>query len=451
MNSEATIAYFSMEIGFSNNIPTYSGGLGILAGDTLKSAADLKIPLVAVTLISKKGYFRQDIDKDGKQIEYPIDWDPSKFMTLLPKKIEIKIEGRNVHVQAWCYKVQSITGGEVEVFYLDTDVEENIKEDREITAHLYGGDDCYRLKQEVVLGIGGVRMLHTLGFHIKKYHMNEGHASLLTLELLLTHKRDVESVWDERWIWDIDTVKDLCVFTTHTPIEAGHDRFSHELVKRVLGEIVPFELLKRLGGEYQLNMTLLALNLSKYINGVAKKHGEVSKALFPGYEINAITNGVHSFTWTCESFKQLYNKYITGWANEPELFVRAETIPDEELWKAHLQAKNELINYIKKVSGVEIEQDVFTIGFARRFTSYKRADLIFSNLERLSKICEKGKFQIIFAGKSHPKDTPGKDIIKRIIDLAKTIDNKVKIIFLKDYNIEMALKLVSGVDVISIL
>ncbi|OHB41218.1 MAG: alpha-glucan phosphorylase [Planctomycetes bacterium GWF2_39_10] len=447
MNSEATIAYFSMEIGFSNNIPTYSGGLGILAGDTLKSAADLKIPLVAVTLISKKGYFRQDIDKDGKQIEYPIDWDPSKFMTLLPKKIEIKIEGRNVHVQAWCYKVQSITGGEVEVFYLDTDVEENIKEDREITAHLYGGDDCYRLKQEVVLGIGGVRMLHTLGFHIKKYHMNEGHASLLTLELLLTHKRDVESVWDERWIWDIDTVKDLCVFTTHTPIEAGHDRFSHELVKRVLGEIVPFELLKRLGGEYQLNMTLLALNLSKYINGVAKKHGEVSKALFPGYEINAITNGVHSFTWTCESFKQLYNKYITGWANEPELFVRAETIPDEELWKAHLQAKNELINYIKKVSGVEIEQDVFTIGFARRFTSYKRADLIFSNLERLSKICEKGKFQIIFAGKSHPKDTPGKDIIKRIIDLAKTIDNKVKIIFLKDYNIEMALKLVSGVDV----
>ncbi|MEK6558702.1 MAG: alpha-glucan family phosphorylase, partial [Planctomycetota bacterium] len=377
MNSEANIAYFSMEIGFSNNIPTYSGGLGILAGDTLKSAADLKIPLVAVTLISKKGYFRQDIDKDGKQIEYPIDWDPSKFMTLLPKKIEIKIEGRNVHVQAWCYKVQSITGGEVEVFYLDTDVEENIKEDREITAHLYGGDDCYRLKQEVVLGIGGVRMLHTLGFHIKKYHMNEGHASLLTLELLLTHKIDVERVWDERWIWDIETVKDLCVFTTHTPIDAGHDRFSHELVKRVLGEIVPFELLKRLGGEYQLNMTLLALNLSRYVNGVAKKHGEVSKALFPGYEINAITNGVHSFTWTCESFKQLYNKYITGWANEPELFVRAETIPDDELWKAHFQAKNELINYIKKVSGVEIEQDVFTIGFARRFTSYKRADLIF--------------------------------------------------------------------------
>ena len=447
MNNEAKIAYFSMEIGFSNNIPTYSGGLGVLAGDTLKSAADLKIPIIAITLISKKGYFRQDIDNNGRQIEYPVDWDPSKFMSRLPKKVEVKVEGRNVYIQAWCYKVKSITGGEVDVLYLDTDLAENTKEDREITAQLYGGDDCYRLKQEVVLGIGGVRMLHALGFHIKKFHMNEGHASLLTLELLLTHKKDVESVWDEKWIWDIDTVKDLCVFTTHTPIEAGHDHFSHELAKKVIGEIVPFELLKKLGGEYQLNMTLLALNLSKYVNGVAKKHGEVSKTLFPGYEINAITNGVHSFTWTCESFKQLYNKYIAGWANEPELFVRAEIIPDEELWKAHLRAKNELFDYIKKSSGIELSQEVVTIGFARRFTSYKRADLIFSNLEQLIKISEKGKFQIVYAGKAHPKDTPGKDIIKRVIDLSKTINDKVKVVFLKDYNIEMALNLVSGVDV----
>ncbi len=447
MNNEAKIAYFSMEIGFSNNIPTYSGGLGVLAGDTLKSAADLKIPIIAITLISKKGYFRQDIDNNGRQIEYPVDWDPSKFMSRLPKKVEVKVEGRNVYIQAWCYKVKSITGGEVDVLYLDTDLAENTKEDREITAQLYGGDDCYRLKQEVVLGIGGVRMLHALGFHIKKFHMNEGHASLLTLELLLTHKKDVESVWDEKWIWDIDTVKDLCVFTTHTPIEAGHDHFSHELAKKVIGEIVPFELLKKLGGEYQLNMTLLALNLSKYVNGVAKKHGEVSKTLFPGYEINAITNGVHSFTWTCESFKQLYNKYIAGWANEPELFVRAEIIPDEELWKAHLRAKNELFDYIKKSSGIELSQEVVTIGFARRFTSYKRADLIFSNLEQLIKISEKGKFQIVYAGKAHPKDTPGKDIIKRVIDLSKTINDKVKVVFLKDYNMEMALNLVSGVDV----
>jgi len=447
MNNEAKIAYFSMEIGISNDIPTYSGGLGILAGDTIKSCADLKIPLVAVTLISKKGYFRQDIDNNGNQIEYPIDWDPSKLMVRSSKKILVKIEERDVYIQTWCYKVRSVTGGGVDVLYLDTDVEENTKEDREITAYLYGGDDCYRLKQEIVLGIGGVRALHALGFHIKKYHMNEGHASLLTLELLLMHKRDVESVWDEQWIWDVDTVKDLCVFTTHTPIDAGHDRFSYDLVKKVLGEVIPMEQLKKLGGDNHLNMTRLALNLSSYVNGVAKKHGEVSKTLFPGYEINAITNGVHSFTWTCENMKQLYDKYIPGWANEPELFVRSEIIPDGELWEAHLQAKNDLASYVKKASGTEISVSVLTIGFARRFTSYKRADLIFSNLERLLKISEKGQFQILYAGKAHPKDTPGKDIIKRIIDLSKNISNKINVVFLKDYNTEMALKLVSGVDV----
>lgn len=436
-----------MEIGISNNIPTYSGGLGVLAGDTIKSGADLKIPLVAITLLSKKGYFRQDIDNDGRQIEYPIDWDPSRFLIRLSRKIVVQIEGRDVYIQAWRYNVQSVTGGKVDVIYLDTDVGENTKEDREITAFLYGGDDCYRLRQEIVLGIGGVRMLHALGFHIKKYHMNEGHASLLTLELLLMHKRDIESVWDERWIWDIDAVRELCVFTTHTPIDAGHDRFSYDIVKKILGEIIPLEQLKRLGGENHLNMTLLALNLSNYVNGVAKKHGEVSKALFPGYEINAITNGVHSFTWTCEGMKQLYDKYIHGWANEPELFVRSEVIPDGELWEAHLQAKNILVGYVKEAAGIDINVDVLTIGFARRFTSYKRADLIFSDLDRLLKICEKGEFQIIYSGKAHPKDTPGKDIIKKIIELSKKVNDKIKVVFLKDYNVEMALKLVSGVDV----
>lgn len=446
-NNNATIAYFSMEIGLTNDIPTYSGGLGVLAGDTIKSSADLEIPIVAVTLISKKGFFSQDIDGEGRQVEYPVDWDPSRFMVRLPKKVKIQIEGRNVYIQAWCYTVRSITGGEVNVLYLDTDVEENTKEDREITAVLYGGDVHYRLKQEIVLGIGGVRMLHALGFHIKKYHMNEGHASFLTLELLVLNKRDVESVWDENRIWDTNKVKDLCVFTTHTPIEAGHDRFSYDLVKKVLGEVIPFEVLKRLGGEHYLNMTFLALNLSNYVNGVAKKHGEVSKNLFPGYEINAITNGVHSFTWTCESFKRVYDKHIPGWANEPELLVRSEIIPEEEIWEAHLHAKGCLVDYIKKNTAIEIRPDVLTIGFARRFTSYKRADLIFLNLERLLKISEKGRIQIIYSGKAHPKDTPGKDIIKKIVEMTKTVNDNIKVVFLKNYCIELALKLVSGVDI----
>ena len=447
MNSEAKIAYFSMEIGLSNSIPTYSGGLGVLAGDTIKSGADLKIPLVATTLLFKKGYFRQEINGEGRQTEQPIDWDPAKAMTCLPKKIVVQIEGRRVYVQAWRYTVLSFTGGAVDVFYLDTDVAENTAEDREITAVLYGGDDRYRLKQEIVLGIGGVRILHALGIHVKKYHMNEGHASLLTIELLLMHKRDIESVWDERWVWDTDKVKDLCVFTTHTPIEAGHDKFSYDLVAKIMGEIVPIGLLRRLGGETHLNMTLLALNLSNYVNGVAKKHGEVSKALFPGYEINAITNGVHSFTWTCENFRLLYDKYIPSWANEPELFVRAENIPDADVWEAHSRAKGELVQFVKKVAGVELNPDVLTIGFARRFTSYKRADLIFSNLERLFTIGAKGRFQIVFAGKAHPKDTPGKEIIKKIVEFTKTKNVNVQIVFLQDYNMEMALKLVSGVDV----
>lgn len=447
MNNEATIAYFSMEIGLSNDIPTYSGGLGVLAGDTIKSSADLEIPIVAVTLLLKKGYFSQDIDSEGRQVEYAVDWDPSRFMIRLQKKVKVQIEGRNVYLQAWCYKVRSIAGGEIDVFYLDTDVEENIKEDREITAVLYGGDAQYRLKQEIVLGIGGVRMLNALGFHIKKYHMNEGHASLLTLELLLLHKRDVESVWDENWVWDTDKVKDLCVFTTHTPIEAGHDRFSYDLVQKILGEIIPLKVLKRLSGEHHLNLTLLALNLSNYVNGVAKKHGEVSKNLFPGYEIHAITNGVHSFTWTCESFKRVYDKYIPGWANEPELLVRSEIIPDNEVWEAHLHAKNVLIDYVRKMTHIEMSPDVLTIGFARRFTSYKRADLLFFNLERLLKISEKGKIQIVYSGKAHPKDTPGKDIIKKIVEIAKNISDKVSVVFIKNYNIDIALKIVSGVDI----
>ncbi|MBW7897436.1 Maltodextrin phosphorylase [Candidatus Brocadiaceae bacterium B188] len=447
MNNEAAIAYFSMEIGLSNDIPTYSGGLGILAGDTIKSSADLEIPIVAVTLISKKGFFSQDINNEGKQIEHAVDWDPSRFMVRLPKKVEVQVEGRSVYLQAWCYTVRSIAGGEVDVLYLDTDVEENTKEDREITDVLYGGDMQYRLKQEIILGIGGVRMLRALGYHIKKYHMNEGHASLLTLELLLLYKRDVESVWDENWIWDADRVKDLCVFTTHTPIEAGHDRFSYDLVQKVLGEIIPLEVLKRFGGKQYLNMTLLALNLSNYVNGVAKKHGEVSKNLFPGYEIHAITNGVHSFTWTCESFKRLYDKYIPGWANEPELLVRTEIIPDEEVWEAHIQAKSELVDYVKKVTDIKMSPDVLTIGFARRFTSYKRADLMFFDLKRFLKICEKGKIQIIYSGKAHPKDTPGKDIINKIVEISKAINDNVTIVFIKNYCIEVALKLVSGVDI----
>ena len=233
--AEPMIAYFSMEIGVKNDIPTYSGGLGILAGDTIKSAADLELPVVAVTLITHKGYFNQEIDSNGWQKEKAVIWDPAKYMTLLSEKVKVQIEGRDVYIQAWMYLVISPTGGKVPIIFLDTDLPENAPQDRGLTDYLYGGDSDYRIKQEVVLGMGGVRMLQALEFHIKKYHMNEGHASFLSLELLLRFKRDIESVWDERSVWDIARVRDLCVFTTHTPVEAGHDKFPYPLVKQGAG------------------------------------------------------------------------------------------------------------------------------------------------------------------------------------------------------------------------
>jgi starch phosphorylase len=441
------IAYFSMEIGVKNDIPTYSGGLGILAGDTIKSAADLKLPVVAVTLVSRKGYFTQEIDQHGLQQEKPVVWDPARHMKLLPAKVKVQIEGRDVTIQAWVYMVFSPTGGKIPIFFLDTDVPENTPEDRGITDYLYGGDHTYRIKQEVVLGMGGVRLLHALEFHIKKYHMNEGHASFLALDLLLRFKRDIESVWDERSVWDLARVRDLCVFTTHTPVEAGHDKFPYSLVKQVLGDILPIDVLKDIAGADNLNMTLLALNLSKYVNGVAKKHGEVSQHMFPGYHIHAITNGVHTFTWTCEDMAKVFDKYIPGWANEPELFVRSGNIPELELWEAHREAKRKLFAHVKQATGVDMDLNVLTLGFARRATAYKRPHLLFRDIERLLKIAEKGRLQIIYAGKAHPHDDNGKKLIQGIYEYGGRLKGKVPVVFLPGYNMDTALKLVSGVDI----
>lgn len=440
------IAYFSMEIGVRSDMATYSGGLGVLAGDTIKSAADLKLPVVAVTLLTKKGYFRQELDAYGRQTELPDELDPQLFMTHLEERIVLYIEGREVLIGAWVYLVESATGGKVPIIFLDADLQENAPQDRDLAYYLYGGGNDYRLKQEVVLGIGGTRMLDELGFRIRKYHMNEGHSSLLTLELLRRYKKDIEEVWDENLVWDVDKVRSLCVFTTHTPVAAGHDKFSYDTVQRITEEIIPLNAVKEFAGRDSLNLTLLALNLSNYINGVAKKHGEVSKSMFPGYAINAITNGVHSFTWTCESFKRLYDKYLPGWANEPEIFVRVGRIPDNELWDAHMEAKRQLIDYINRETQSGMNYDTFTIGFARRATAYKRADLLFSDIDRLARMAE-GRLQIVYAGKAHPHDESGKKLIQHIFEVKDRLKDKIRIVFLKNYSMDLALKITSGVDV----
>lgn len=429
------IAYFSMEIGLLSEIPTYSGGLGVLAGDTIRSAADLKVPLVAVTLVSNKGYFRQIVDPSGNQIEHTEEWNPARIMTHLAEETSVKIQNRDVKVRAWLYTLKSLTGGNVPIIFLDTNVEENQSEDRTITDCLYGGDQRYRLKQEIVLGIGGVRMLEALGFKVRKYHMNEGHSSLLALELLKRNGKDSTKV------------KDLCIFTTHTPVAAGHDKFDYGLVEDLIQDKNDIDILKKFGGADRFDTSLFALNLSNYVNGVTKRHSQVSNELYPGYKIQAITNGVHSYTWTSPYLRVLYDRYIPGWANEPELLVRVGRIPDTELLEAHLSAKKALIDEVNERTGVGMEYDVLTIGFARRMAEYKRAALVLSDLGMLRKINRRGKIQLIFAGKAHPNDKAGKQIIRDIYKLIDTLREEIKIVFLENYDMNLAAKLVAGVDV----
>ncbi|TAK87474.1 MAG: alpha-glucan family phosphorylase [Betaproteobacteria bacterium] len=441
------IAYFSMEIGLQAEIPTYSGGLGVLAGDTLRTAADLELPMVAVSLVSRRGYFRQTIDAQGRQVEQPDPWEPARFATPLEAKITVPCEGRRIWVGGWLYELQAHPGGRQPVVLLDTDLDENGAADREITHHLYGGDDAYRLKQEIVLGIGGVRMLQALGFEVSHYHMNEGHSALLTLELLRRNAYAPEDVRPGEQPYDVPRVREVCNFTTHTPVEAGHDKFSYDLVARVLGGYFDVAALKTFAGEDQLNMTRLALNLSDYVNGVARRHAETSRRLFPGYRVRAITNGVHPMAWTSPGFVRLYDQHLAGWCHEPELLARADRVPDDALWAAHAEAKGELIASVKERAGVALRPDVPILGFARRMTGYKRPDLLFSDLQRLKAIAARLPFQVVLAGKAHPRDEGGKRLIEALHAHVRELHGSIAVAYLQNYDMALARTLVAGVDV----
>lgn len=444
---EPRIAYFSMEIALANDIPTYSGGLGILAGDTMRSAADLALPFVAVSLVSRAGYFRQEIDAAGRQIEHPAQWDPGKSAIPLEAKIVVNIEGRDVWVGGWLYLLRSHMGGVEPVVLLDTDFSENNAEDRQITHYLYGGDDAYRLKQEIVLGIGGVRMLYALGFQVRQYHMNEGHSALLAVELLRRFAYPEDNVGPGELRYDVPRVREMCNFTTHTPVEAGHDQFPYDLVQRILGDVVDLGELRALADTDRLNMTRLALHLSEYVNGVAKRHAEVSRKMYPGYHVHAVTNGVHPYTWTCESFIKVYDAHLPGWCHEPELLVRADRIPDAAIWDAHIEAKKRLIEMVRTRTGVNLHPNVPIVGFARRMTAYKRPDLIFSDLQRLRAITEHLPFQIVLAGKAHPRDDAGKHLIEMAHADIRQLHETIPVAYLPDYDMATALAMVSGADV----
>jgi glycogen phosphorylase len=439
--AQRRIAYFSMEFAVQSDMPIYSGGLGVLAGDHLKSSADLRVPLVAVSLLYRKGYFDQSLDASGAQGEAAVKWDVKKFAQPLAATIELEIERRTVKVRAWQYTVAGQSGGTVPLILLDTDLKENAPQDRALVDQLYGGDQRYRLAQEVLLGIGGVKMLAALGYSgIRKYHMNEGHASLLVLELLAADRLGKKEP-------DFAAVRDRCVFTTHTPVPAGHDHFGYDLLEEVLPRGMPRPLLEMLGGKDDLNMTRLGFNLSRFVNGVAKRHGEVSREMFPGYTISHITNGVHSATWTCDSFRKLYDKYLPGWSNDPAMLRHAIGIPREAFWKAHEQAKSVLIKLVRERTRVKLDPQALTIVFARRATAYKRADLVFSDIERLRKIARKaGPVQFVYAGKAHPRDVDGKKLIERVVSVAREMADDVRIVYLENYNMDLAKVLVSGAD-----
>lgn len=436
-NKDYKIAYFSMEIALEDGLKTYSGGLGILAGDILRSASDINLPMVGVTLLSKEGYFDQEINAKGEQLEFSArQYDFAKLQKT-NARVNVMIGNDKVRVQAWRYVVN--TGKiEIPVFLLDTDIPKNPDKYRHLTNQLYGGDKELRLLQETILGRGGYEILKDLGFKISTYHINEGHGSFVTVARFLDAK--AKNLADK-----ISEVRNSCVFTTHTPIKMAHDIFKLEKVLEVQRDF-PRDLPKLIENR-QVNMTKLGLYFSNYINGVALSHKELSKQMFPGYPIHCITNGVHSQTWTAPEFQKLYDKHIPNWRNSSLSLRNAFSLSLDDIWRAHQGVKKRLIGLVKEKTGQVFQEDVFTIGFARRFTAYKRPTLLLRDIERLINIQKKvGDIQIVYAGKAHPADENGKKLIAEVNALSRKYEGKIKLAFIPGYEMELAKTIIAGSD-----
>jgi starch phosphorylase len=445
--TERKIAYFSMEIALSKALPTYSGGLGMLAGDTLRSAADNGADMVAVSLVHRRGYFKQHLDSIGQQTETDVPWDPESLPSA-GTTIVLKLQQRDITLRAWRFDVVGVTGHVIPVFLLDADVEGNDPWDRKLTDHLYGGDTYYRLCQEAILGLGGIHLLHALGCQPEVCHMNEGHASLLTIGLL--ESRLSPSPLSAATDADAAAVKQQCVFTTHTPVPAGHDKFGLDQMMNVLGH-ERSACIDRFGGLHDnlLNMTYLALRFARYVNGVAMQHGKVSQSMFPSYNVHAITNGVHAATWLSPAFQELFDKEIPDWRHDNNYLRSIYGIAPETVEATHKLGQQRLFATIKERTGVELDPNILTLGFARRVATYKRATMLFHTPERLMEIAEKlGGLQIVFAGKAHPADNAGKAFIREVFaDAAKLNNSKLRILYLENYDWELGEQLTNGVDV----
>jgi starch phosphorylase len=459
-----------MEIAVNPAMPTYSGGLGILAGDTVRSAADLQVPMLAVTLLHRKGYFTQSFDSAGWQREMPAAWPVEQFLRELPERVTVRIENRTVQLRAWQYDVTGLPGFQVPVYFLDADLPENAAWDRTLTDYLYGGDAYYRICQEIILGIGGVRLIRALRHHrVRCFHLNEGHASFLTLELL--NEESAGGGPQESCAEELSRVKTRCIFTTHTPVPAGHDQFPMSLVHQVLGEELGVLRLRELFSgsladcigrrgagplapadvfrpENTLNLTLLALQLSHYVNGVAKRHAEVSRRLFGGFPIDDITNGVHAATWAAPPFQALYDRLIPGWRADNFSLRYAHNLPAEEIWAAHVAAKRALLDRVRQQQGVELDPAVLTLGFARRATPYKRTDLILHDIRRLKEVAARaGRLQLVCGGKAHPNDSGGKEMVQRLLRAADRLQPEIALVYPENYDMSLARLVVAGTDV----
>jgi starch phosphorylase len=488
MPRNAPVAYFSAEFGLHESLRIYSGGLGVLAGDHAKSASDLGLPLVGVSLFYRKGYFTQQISADGWQQERYPTYDPTKLPMQLvkdkkgnPVLCSVDIGGTTVHIQGWAVNV-----GRIRVYLLDTDLQQNETRFRDLTAYVYGGDQSTRISQEIVLGIGGIRFLRALGITPAVFHMNEGHSAFLTFELLheqLHAKKNLQQAES--------FVKQHCVFTTHTPVPAGHDRFDRGLMEATLSrcaascgltvdQIMRFGRVNPDDHNETFTMTVLALRMSRHANGVTKLHGKVSREMwrevFPGKRVDevpigSVTNGIHTTGWVSPTASRFWSTRLgPKWTNQLqdqkywERSLRAKNISDEDLWTLRTSLRRELIEFARRrlreqhlrysaddvgLYDEVLSPDVLTIGFARRFATYKRAPLFFRDLEwAIRTLTDKERpVQIIFAGKAHPRDDAGKHFIQHIVNITKRVDLFGKVVFIEDYDINVAHFLVAGSDV----
>tara|TARA_X000001036_G_scaffold131992_1_gene124871 strand:- start:4419 stop:6071 length:1653 start_codon:yes stop_codon:yes gene_type:complete len=433
------VGYFTAEIGLWSELHTYSGGLGVLAGDHVKSAADAEIDLIGITLLYREGYGRQHIDQDGNQSESFAAIDPADHLIDTGLELMLPLDGTTIYSRVWKVEVVGITGHIVPVYFLDTHHPKNSDYHSMLGARLYGGDDEVRIRQEYLLGVGGLRLLNLLRIELDGLHLNEGHCTFALLELLNKG-------------WTRNDLGKKVLFTTHTPVPAGHDRFNWDSVKAVLGDMLP-EDAKQLvidagdpeNGE-RCSMSHLAVGLVSKVNAVSNLNAIVASGMYGENHIHPITNGVHHITWTSPPMAELYDNQLPNWKGDPTQLGYSGKLSDEDLFAAREKNRSIFRELVKASTGVELHKEKLTIGFARRFATYKRANLVFSDIERLREIAG-GEIQFVFSGKAHPRDEGGKQLIRDIYGSAKQIEGEIPVAFLENYDMDTGLAITSGVDI----